>query len=190
MSTRPSVYAPTDIAPLREAVLGREERFVEAAVAGLRAVDADLPADELAEEEAEWRPMFRAVVFGEAVDGGVSGGAYEYLARGMGVISGYSLMEEWKLWAWYDYEKAVAETLDPPAAALLNHLCEGRPFPHQDDGPEGAYFAWLDPAEAKALRAGLSGVDGAGLGDDLDEFHDELTAALGKATGGLLLFGW
>lgn len=191
MSTRPSVYAPTDLAPLREAILSKEERHVEAAVAGLRTVNSDLSAKELTEEEAEWRPMFRAVVFGEEVDGGVSGGAVEYLARGLGVVSGWSLVEEWKLWAWFDYEKAVAGVLEPEAATLLNHLCEGRPFPHQGDALEGAYFAWLDAAEAASLRSALGAVDPATLGDDgLDEFHEELTAALDGAENGLLLFGW
>lgn len=190
MSTRPNVYAPTDLAPLRAAILSGEERHVDAAVAAMRARYDDYSPEDFAEQEAEWRPMIRAVVFGEGADDGVSGGAVEYLALGLGIIEGYSLMDEWKLWAWLDYQSAVAETVGSEAAALLHHLCEGRPFPHQKGRLEDTRFAWLDAAEAAALRSALDAVDPATLPDDLDEFHEELVAALDAAEHGLLTISW
>lgn len=190
MPTRPNVYAPADLAPLRDALLSGEERYVEAAMTALQESDSDAPPEELAEEEAEWRPLFRAVVFGEEAEGGVSAGGLEYLAKGLGLIEGRSLMDEWKLRAWFDYETLVADSIDPEAKALLHRLCAGRPFPEERGRLVGTFYAWLDGAEAHALKTALAAVDGAALGDDLDEFHEELLQALDAADRGLLLFGW
>ena len=189
MSTRPTVFAPTDLVPLRDAILSGEERYVDAAITALRDRSPGRSPERLAEFEADWRPEFRQLVFGESLTGGVSGGAVEYLAAGLGIIKGDSLLTDWKLWAWFDYEAGVEEAIGE-AAELLNYLCEGRPFPEKADGTEGAYFAWLEAAEVKVLRAGLRAVDPATLVDELTEFHAELCAALDQATDGLLLFGW
>lgn len=192
MSMRPLIYPVTSIRTLINAVGSNDATLVGKMVTAYRASyerDGGAPDEEMIAERRVWGRSLVAGTMANDLEPSDWTLACELAATALGLSDGMPVNEDWKWFAWCDYEELVQEKLAERAAALLHYLVEGRPFKGASQEGNGVYHAWLERAEIETLRAALQELGEAEpeINDEIDGFHNELIGWLEACAGRDLL---
>jgi hypothetical protein len=167
MSTRTYMVSLQSLEPIRKAV-GSKDRALLGAL--LQAVG----------ENENLRSYAEGMIMGSPPAKEPGGWNYlvEPLAQYFGLSPRRLPLDDWKhYYVWADYRSIADPLLSEQGRKLLEFMESGRPFAGSSIDHDGSMFAWLTTAEAQSLLDELIAIDAATFGD-LDEFHEELVAAL------------
>jgi hypothetical protein len=189
MSTRPLIYPVRTLVPLRQAVGSNDATLIDRMVEGYAALIKRRRPD----MEEAIREMGRALVGGQLSDG-QEPGEWEFvilpLAQGLGLLErDRPVNDDWKWFAWADYEQEVANELAEYANQMLRWLVHGRPLKANAMDRRGSYYAWLETDEVSRLLSELDRLQEANpiVEEIVEGFHVELIEWLESCHGKSLL---